>query len=214
MTLSFRRSTAPPNTGISNRYRLIRSHEERIAHRVAHRVMGIRTIGVWEFLIPVIFILSFMQHRQRRDLFVQNYLFTKRLALDAARDTTVHGTAVAEAVAGITRKTDALIDEAGGIYSKSIQQAQLIEIDLLMTHYCGLLRTPADSYDDLVARHYGTRERFTDFIDRLAALEHATTEAARQTLGAQVDDAVADRLESARAFVRNLDLERIFPPGA
>jgi len=69
---------------LKKKFDRIYNYERLIANSVALKVIKSRPIGVWEFLIPIVFILHFMRNKQSRELFIGNYMFTKRHALDAA----------------------------------------------------------------------------------------------------------------------------------
>jgi hypothetical protein len=87
----------------------IYKYERFIGNSVALRVIKSKPIGVWEFLIPIVFILHFMRNKQSRELFIQNYMFTKRHALDAAFKMLKKGFSRDSAISGIEDKTRALL---------------------------------------------------------------------------------------------------------
>ena len=133
---------------LKKKFDLIYNYERFIGNSVALRVIQSKPIGVWEFLIPIVFILHFMRNKQSRELFIQNYMFTKRHALDAAFKMLKKGLSIKDAISGIEDKTRALLTapETMGIYSEIIRQQQMNEIDLLFGHYSKLLGAEGEDY--------------------------------------------------------------------
>ncbi len=179
---------------------------------MALRVIKSKPIGVWEFLIPIVFILHFMRNKQSRELFIQNYMFTKRHALDAALKMLKKGLSREDALSGVEDKTRALLTapETRGIYSESIRQQQINEIDMLFDHYGKLLGAEGHDYDALVRNAYGSRQNYCIFHERLKAAEKKVSDAARQTLGPKADIAALLKIEKATEEIRQSQIEKIF----
>jgi hypothetical protein len=57
---------------LRKKFNHIYNFERSIGNSVALRVIKGQPIGVWEFLIPVVFILHFMRNKQSREVFIQN----------------------------------------------------------------------------------------------------------------------------------------------
>ena len=125
------------STDLKKKFNHIYNYERAIGSSVALRVIQSKPIGVWEFLIPIVFILHFMRNKQSRELFIQNYMFTKRHALDAAFKMLKKGLSREDVLSGVADKTRALLTapETQGIYSDTIRQQQMCEIELLFDHY-------------------------------------------------------------------------------
>ena len=119
---------------LKKKYDLIYNYERLIGNSVALIVIKSKPIGVWEFLIPIVFILHFMRNKQSREIFIQNYMFTKRHALDGAFKMLKNGLSREDVISGIEDKTRALltVPETQGIYSETIRQQQMNEIDFMM----------------------------------------------------------------------------------
>ena len=105
-----------------------------------------------------------------------------------------------------------LLSISNGVYSDAIRQKQLLEIDLLIDHYCRLMREEGSDYVTLVAEAYQTKEDYAVFQDKLTQAEGAVTRAARETLGNQTDDEMADRIETATDKFRQQEVEAIYGP--
>ena len=190
----------------------IYNYERFIGSSVALRVIKSKPIGVWEFLIPIVFILHFMRNKQSRELFIQNYMFTKRHALDAAFKMLKKGISREDAICGIEDKTRALLTapETQGIYSETIRQQQIEEIDLLVDHYSKLLGAEGEDYDALARNAYGSRQNYFIFHEQLKSAEKKVSDAARQTLGSKADIEALLRIHKATEEIRQSRIEKIF----
>ncbi len=193
-------------------FNLIYNYERLIGSSVALRLIKSKPIGVWEFLIPIVFILHFMRNRQSRELFIQNYMFTKRHALDAASKMLKKGISRKEVLSGIEEKTKALLTapETQGIYSETIRYQQMNEIKLLFDHYRKLLVAEGEDYDTLMRNAYGNHQNYFIFHEQLKSAEKKVSDAARQTLGSKADIDTLLRIENATEEIRQSQIERIF----
>ena len=197
---------------LRKKFNQIYNYERLIGSSVALRVIKSKPIGVWEFMIPVVFILHFMRNKQNREVFIQNYLFTKQHALEAANKMLKKGISREEALSGVRDKTRALLTapETQGIYSEGIRQQQLNEIDLLFDHYHKLLGADGREYDTLIRTVYGNRQSYLVFHEQLISAEKKVSDAARQTLGSKTDDDALLRIEKMTEEIRQIRIEKIF----
>ncbi|CAB1064683.1 hypothetical protein D1BOALGB6SA_9479 [Olavius sp. associated proteobacterium Delta 1] len=197
---------------LKKKFNHIYNYERFIGSSVALRVIQSKPIGIWEFLIPIVFILHFMRNKQSRELFIQNYMFTKRHALDAAFKMLKKGLSQEDVISGVEEKTRALLTapETQGIYSDTIRQQQMDEIELLFDHYGRLLGVEGGDYDALARNAYGSRPNYVIFHEQLKSAEKKVSDAARQTLGSKADVEALLRIESATEDVRQLRIEKIF----
>ena len=200
------------SSDLKKKYNHIYNYERFIGNSVALRVIQSKPIGVWEFLIPIVFIFHFMRNKQSRELFIQNYMFTKRHALDAAFKMLKKGICRKDAIAGVEERTRALLTapETQGIYSDTIRQQQICEIELLFDHYGKLLGQAGETYDALVRAAYGSRPNYLLFHEQLKSAEKKVSGAARQTLGARADVDALSRIEKATEDIRLARIEKIF----
>ena len=200
------------STDLKRKFNHIYNYERAIGSSVALRVIKSKPIGVWEFLIPIVFILHFMRNKQSRELYIQNYMFTKRHALDAAYKMLKKGFSREDVLSGIEKQTRALLTapETQGIYSDTIRQQQMIEIDLLVYHYKKLLVAEGENYAALARDAYGSRQNYDSFHEQLMSAEKRVSDAAQQTLGAQADVEMLSRIEKATEAVRQSQIEKIF----
>ena len=70
------------STGLKKKADLILSREQRMARAIALKAIRPKPFSVWEVMIPVIFIMGYMKAKADREVFTQNILFTKKLALE------------------------------------------------------------------------------------------------------------------------------------
>jgi len=197
---------------LKKKFNHIYNYERYVGSAVALRVIKSKPIGVWEFLIPIVFILHFMRNKQSREIFIQNYMFTKRHALDAAFKMLKKGLCKQDVMAGVKDKTRILLTapQTRGIYSDAIRQQQMREIDLLFDHYDKLMGGQGEDYAALVRNAYGNRMDYMEFHEALTAVEKKVSDAARQTLGPQADVDTLLRIEKATEEVRQARIETIF----
>lgn len=190
---------------------MILSRETAMARAVALATIKPRPFSVWEVLIPIIFIFGYMRSKETREVFTQNVLFTKKMAMQAAFDMLKKDQtreSVMERIRSKTREMIATIP--GGIYSEEIRQEQLKEIELLVDHYCRLLNSDGDDYDSLVFNAYQTPQRLTDFFERLQKAEENVGLAAHNTLGGDADTATLERMNIVLRNTRLKVTEKIF----
>ena len=198
-------------TELKKKFEMILSREQTMAKSVALKAIKPKPFSVWEVMIPVIFILSYMRARENREIFAQNLLFTKKMALEAAFDMLKKEQSREVVMNRIISKTESLLSSVPeGVYSEAIRQEQLKEIDLLIDHYCRLLKTAGKDYAALVMEAYPTKAAYIALQEQLKAAEKKVTAAARQTLGTQTDSDMVARIEAAIDRLRREEVETIF----
>jgi hypothetical protein len=196
---------------IDKRYEAVLYHERSWAKDVSFAAMRPKPLTVWEVVIPIFIIFSHMRLKGAREVFAQNLLFTKKLALDAALTMTKNGQSRPHAMSHLEEKTKALLASVeDGIYSEQIRRKQLEEIHLLMDHYCRLLQAEGEDYATLVARSYNTLNRYKSFLEELKEAEGEVNRAAVKTLGSQADTETLSRIEAASHHMRLETARNIF----
>jgi hypothetical protein len=195
----------------NKKYDLILSHETAVARSVALAAIQVKPFSVWEVTIPIIFIFSYMKSKETREVFAQNVLFTKKMALQAALDMLKKDQTRESVMERIGSKTrDMIASIPDGIYSAEIRREQLKEIDLLVDHYCRLLTSEGADYESLVFKAYRTPDELADFFERLQEAEERVGRAARSTLGGTADTRTLERMTAAMNKSRLKEVERIF----
>ena len=193
------------------KFKIIFEKEQSMARRLALSLIKSKPLTVWEIMIPVIFILNYVKLKHSREIFVQNQLFTKKMALDAALDMKKNNVTKESVMAQIDSRTKDLVASVpGGIYSDDIRQQQLNEIDLLIDHYSHLLNAPGADYAALVTKAYPTAAAYSSFLDALQAAEKAVMCAAHRTLGSKADADTAAKIESISTSMRAAELNNLY----
>ena len=170
-----------------------------------------KPFSVWEVLIPIVFILGYMRSKEQREVFVQNLMFTKKLALDAAFEMLARDCSKEMVLRRVASETKSLLSSIpNGVYSDAIRQQQIGEVDLLIDHYCKLMRADGDDYAALVVNAYRTKADYSDFQDKLVLAERMVTQAARETLGHKTDNEMAAKIETAFAKIRRQEVAMIY----
>jgi hypothetical protein len=198
-------------TNLKKKFDIVFSREQAMAKSVALQAMKPKPFSVWEVLIPVVFILGYMRSKEQREIFAQNLMFTKKMALEAAFEMLKKNRSKTTVMRRVASETDSLIRSVSkGVYSNAIRQQQINEIDLLIDHYCKLMRAEGSDYAALVVNAYQTKTAYTRFQEKLTFAERKVTQAARETLGRQTDDEMASRIETATGRFRQKEYETIF----
>ncbi|MBW1997427.1 MAG: NF038143 family protein [Deltaproteobacteria bacterium] len=196
---------------LNDKYECILSHEAHWAKRVSQAVLKPRSISVWEVLVPVLLVFNHVRWKASREVFEKNLLFTKRLALDSAMDLSGRQKKREHVISSILEKTSSLLaSDSQDIYSQEIRARQLEEIDLLMEHYCRLLRADGDDYPALLIHAYGTLARYREFLGSIKAAERAVNLAALHTLGGRAETEMLSSIEKFSHEVRESFARRIF----
>lgn len=200
-------------TKLKKKFEIILAREKQTANSVTLQAIKPKPFSVWEVLIPVIFILGFIRSKEQREIFVQNLMFTKKLALEAAYEMLEKGQSKQAALGRIATETQSLLASIpNGVYSDEIRQKQLEEIDLLIDHYCRLMRAEGGDYAALAAEAYQTSQDYAVFQAKLTRAERAVTQAAHETLGSRADLQMAARIETATDSIRQQEIEKIYSP--
>ena len=199
-------------TVIDTKYNIIHSQERRLAKAVAKRVVKMPEVTVWAFMIPLIFLFNFLRYRRAVEIFTLNFLFTKKLALDAALDIIKEGQSRQDVLARIDDKTrDIMATDMKGIYSEKIRRKQMNEINLLLDHYLKLLEAGGNSYESVVKNAYQTRDNYEAFLRELTLTEKAVNRAAIQTVGkTETASELISGMEKATEGIRTKEAEKIF----
>ena len=204
-------SKSDPKNSLRKKYRDIFSRERSLAQAISHVVIRARPISVWECLIPILLIFNFAKSKETREIFAQNFLFTKELALKGARDMKNEGISRREAVARIDRNTRQLLESIKEkIYSEEIRDKQMVEMNLLLDHYSRLFEAEGEDYEAWLTRAYGNLETYTAFLSSLKSAEKGVYLAAVKAVGSQDDMEMVVEMEEAAEKVRLASAKKIF----
>lgn len=199
-------------TVIDRKYDFIRSQERRLAQAVAKGVVKFPDIAVWSFTMPVILLFTFLEYRRNTEIVTLNFLFTKKLALNAAHDMIKNGQPRQDVLAQIDDKTtDVLASDKQGVYSEKTRRKQMNEVDLLLDHYLKLLKAEGESYESLVRDAYQTQESYETFLHELTLAERAVNRAAIQIEGkTRTTSELISKMETMADWIRREEAKKIF----
>lgn len=197
---------------LDTKYENILAHERSLAKRVAAVVIPSPPLTVWEITIPPLFFISFFRLKRARETMALNFLFTKKLALEAAFNIIDKGKSLEEVKGQLKEKTgNILATDKKGIYSAKIRQKQIQEMDLLIEHYLHLLAAEEKEYAPMLRKAYAHREDYFAFLEKLEQLEKEVYLAALQTVKSTSSRDVARRMEETTRRIRRAEAEKIFP---
>ncbi len=197
--------------GIETKHQNILAQERSLAKAIASAVIEVKPVSAWEVLIPILFILRFFQIKRSKETFTLNFLFTKKLALEAAFAMAEKRKGKEEAQEQIKEKTGKILaGDKAGLYSSKIRQKQMKEMDLLIDHYGRLLEAEGEDYPSMVRNAYRTRERYVTFLEELEEAEKEVYQAATQTVKRSSAREFASKMEEATVRVRRAELAWLF----
>ena len=200
-------------TVLDTKTKNIQAEERETARAVANDVNGTMAVGVWDFLLPPLFIINLLRHQRSKEAFTLNFMFTKKLALEAAGNMLRSGLTKDESMAEVEQRTSSILStDRKGVYSEKVRLKQLLEVRLLIDHYQKLITSEGKTYPDMARSAYGDRASFESFLNRLSAAEKEVNRAALQLAGKnpEAKDFVA-RMEESVKQVRRRDLDNYFP---
>ncbi len=200
-------------TVLDTKIKNIQGEERETARAVANDVIGTMAVGVWDFLLPPLFIINLLKHQRSKEAFTLNFVFTKKLALEAAGNMLRSGLTKEASVAEVEQRTSSILSaDRKGVYSEKVRLKQILEVRLLIDHYQKLITSEGKTYPEMVRAAYADRASFESFLSRLSAAEKEVNRAALQLAGKnpEAKEFVA-RMEEAVRQVRRRDLDNYFP---
>ena len=201
-------------TVIDTKYNIIYYEERSLAKAVAAEVIPVNPITVWELMIPFIFFYNIMRFKRAREVFTLNFMFTKKLALEAALNMIKKGQSKQNEIAQIEDKTNELLAaDKKGVYSEKVRQKQLKEIDLLIDHYLKLLEAEGKDYLSLIRNAYTTRENYARFLHQLKQAEKEVNRAALQLQAvgnAETAHTITSEMEKTTDRIRQAEAAKFF----
>lgn len=196
---------------IKEKFRIILSQERSLAKTVASAVIKPNPITVWDIMIPIFFFYNLLSFKRSKEIFTLNFLFTKKLALETAFDIIEKGQSKEEVMAKIEEKTSKLLaSDKQGVYSEKIRKRQIKEVDLLIDHYCRLLKTEGKDYISFVKNAYPTERDYAIFLEKLKGAEREVNKAAKQTVKTSTASDMVSAMEKAAERIRIIEARKIF----
>ncbi len=154
---------------LDQKYNLLYAHEEAFSYRLAQEVVKKPETSAWMILLPVLFvhhIFKINQYKNGVRSFAQNFLSTKKKALDKAYDQVLAG----------QRMTYNTTDYFPGLEFTSAQEKALAEkqlqvILIMEEHFLELLEKPGQSLEELLRQTYRTVGHYRQYLKRLEDAE-------------------------------------------
>jgi hypothetical protein len=200
-------------TVLDTRCSSIYQEERSVTKAVADDVIGTQVVGVWDFMMPPLFFINLFKHRRKKEAFILNLLFTKKLALDAVREMLAgdrdRATALQHAAAATSK---ILAADSKGVYSEKVRLKQLKEIDLLIGHYHKLVMSGGKTYKEMLKSAYTGRDDYEEFMGQLSRAEKEVNSAALQIAGKnETARGFVARMEKSLEEIRKMDADKYYP---
>ncbi len=191
----------------------IQREEKSVAEAVGFEVLGSYQAGVWDFVMPPLLIINLLKHKRKKEAFILNLLFTKKMALEVARDMADQGITIKTAMQKAEETTGSVLaSDTRGVYTDKVRQKQLREIELLAEHYHSLIMTEGKTYSEMLTAAYPHRQEYLDFLRRLNQAEKDVNHAALSTVGRnEASVNFIDRMEKSLVKIRMMDADKYFP---
>ncbi len=179
-------------------------HESRVAERMARSLLESHAGNLpWWKLIRPSMLAAYLGFRRDLRMTRKNLLFTKKLALEAAKEVIEEGKDRALALGSIEQRTRDLLDgERRGLYTEKVRRKQHVEIEILLEHYLMLLRADGRRLKDLVRARYPDRKSYLRYLDHLLEAEQEVIQASISTVRK------GSKQERARWFRRVSELSK------
>jgi hypothetical protein len=184
----------------------ILENETAFAYELSAVVFEKPKMNVWMILIPIIIVFHMYRHQRYVDgrrAFIDNYLITRKRALEAAHGYCEHGNNV-----DLDRFESAadLPPETRPVYRQWIE--------LLSEHYQTLISSQGRDYKDLVRDGYKTKTNYLLFLNRLNQAEKQFNRALKPHIQAKEDPHVIEqtiaKIEHHTEILRRQGSENIF----
>jgi hypothetical protein len=183
---------------------IIKNNEQRFAFVLAGRVISRPKLSIWMILIPVIFVYFFYQfnkYKQGRADFTDNYLITRKRALNAAR-------------VAVLENRDPNLEETVKLAKLPPETLNAYRelLVVLVQHYTDLLRAEGEDIAGLVKSAYRTRTNYLLFCNRLNQVERGLNAALRPHMRESTDgfDDVVRKIEEVSIELRRQEVDLIF----
>lgn len=163
--------------------RAIWNHEASQAGQVAKILLDNQKVKInWNIILLPVFLYKIYNYRKNLRFTRKNFLFTKQLAFDAAKNI-FQGKEQAWELRRIEIKTKEILDkEKKGFYTEKIRRKQLSEIELLIQHYLALFNSKQSTYAAIIKENYPSKGNYLTFLSTLQKAEEDVIQAAIATM--------------------------------
>ena len=196
------------------KFRIIWKHEVGQANQIARMLLDDQKTGIsWKLFVPPLYLYRLYKYRQALGLAEKNFLFTKKLAFNAAKNI-FQGKERSWEIRYIEIKTREILDkEKKGLYTEDIRHKQLNEIELLIDYYLDLMNTDQSKYSEILKAIYPSRGNYLSFVNKLQKLEEEVIQVAITTMRKGTKKERREWFDKVRAKtnkVRMAELDRIY----
>ena len=195
-------------------YRSIQKFEIRQTNQIAAALIVLEKSKFnWRIIIFPFFFYDFIRYRRRLQVLRKNLFFTRKFALDVARN--IHqGKERAWEIRQIEIKTREILDkEKKGFYTEKIRNKQLQEIEWLMNHYLDILSSNQPGYKHVLKAKYTSKGSYLAFLHSLQKVEEEVIQAAITTMrkGTKKERRLwFDKVRAATKKIRMEEAEKIY----
>jgi len=153
-------------------FRAVWKHEVAQAGQIAKILLDDKKATAdWTIILLPLFLYKVYQYRKDLGFTRKNFLFTKQLAHDAAKNI-YQGKEQAWEFRRIEIQTKEILDkEKKGFYTEKIRRKQLSEIDLLIKHYLELFNAKQSKYAEIIKEIYQSKGNYLTFLSTLRKAE-------------------------------------------
>lgn len=153
-------------------FRAVWKHEVAQAGQIAKILLDDKKATAdWTIILLPLFLYKVYQYRKDLCFTRKNFLFTKQLAYDAAKNI-YQGKEQAWEFRRIEIQTKEILDkEKKGFYTEKIRRKQLSEIDLLIKHYLELFNAKQSKYAEIIKEIYQSKGNYLTFLSTLRKAE-------------------------------------------
>jgi hypothetical protein len=189
--------------------RIILGQEIKLARHLALMVLEKPEPPFWASFIPMVFVFyaqKLKQYSAGLDEFADNYLSSRREALEAATVATMTDSAV---------DVEKLLEMAGGM-PEPARPFYLKWITLLTNHYLVLLNSRGGCHDELVRSGYADKAAYLASCEDVIEAERAFNLALLPGVAGDAQDIfeVVQKMNTAIADLKYHEAGMIFPPDA
>lgn len=186
---------------------LILDNETAFAYELSAMVFEKPKMNVWMILIPIIIVFHMYRHKQYVDgrrSFAENYLITRKRALDAAYEACQSG-----------EKTDMQHFVAASDAPVQTHKEYREWVELLIEHYQILIMALGQDYESLVRDSYKTKMNYLLFLNRLNQAEQRFNSTLKPHINTKenmhvIEQTIA-RIEYHSEILRRQGSDKIFP---
>lgn len=183
----------------------ILEYEEALAHTLARQVIDKPVPPIWMILIPIFFVfhaVKIKEYSKGLKDFAENYLVSRRRALDTAYESVLHN--ADPAIEPLIKQADAIPEKASPLYRRWIT--------LLIDHYRNVLVAPGTTVQDRIRSHYRNKSSYLLFNNQLNTAENAFNRALLPEIEGDQQDIlyIVDKLQKSSVELRRQEVDNIY----